>query len=69
MGINSKDFGKKIKFMGKVFNFYIKNNLSIKGYFTMYNGDKFDGEFKENHIHGYGVSILKNGDSYEGDWE
>ena len=33
------------------------------------NGDKYEGEFKNNKKEGKGIIYYKNGDKYEGEWE
>lgn len=42
--------------------------INNKGAFTYSNGDRYDGEWKDNRHHGKGVMQYDNGDRYTGDW-
>ena len=39
-----------------------------RGLFTFSNGDKYDGEFKDDKYNGHGVETFSNGDKYDGEW-
>ena len=39
-----------------------------RGVLYLSNGDKFEGEFKEDMIHGRGVYLRSNGQSFTGEW-
>ena len=40
----------------------------ILGEYTYANGDKYDGEWKDNKKDGKGILSCANGDKYDGNW-
>ena len=44
-----------------------QNDHKLEGELILFNGDVFQGEFKDN-LRYYGIYYYKNGDQYEGYW-
>lgn len=56
-------------YQGRYEGNFLKGLRSGKGKFVNIHGDKYEGEWKENKPHGFGVKVLKNGKIKSGTWE
>ena len=66
----AKYINKSLSALGNVI-YSLKNKhvkKKRKGLMTWTNGDKYDGEFLNNQMHGYGVYDWADGRRYEGYW-
>jgi hypothetical protein len=61
--------GKKVWSNGKVYIGDFKNGLRDVSGINEFNGYKYNGEWKEDLLHGQGKFIWKDGDVYEGEWK
>ena len=61
--------GKKVWQNGRVYIGDFKNGLRDGIGMGEINGNKYEGEWKDDKIHGQGKFTLADGDSYEGEWK
>jgi hypothetical protein len=46
----------------------LNGKINGKGILFFVDGSKYDGEFKDNEIHGYGEYYWEDGKIYKGNW-
>ncbi len=47
---------------------WVDGNITGQGTFVWANGDRYEGQFKDNKKHGKGKMDFAEGDKYTGDW-
>ena len=57
-------------FIASLLSFYKLKKYLIKGKAPYFwdNGDKYEGDYKDNKKHGFGSYFYANGEKYEGEW-